>query len=264
MLNLEELQKELPIGSLGEPLHFFESAGSTNDIALGLAGQGAPAGTLVLANEQTAGRGRLDRSWSTPRGVALALSLILRPGGMSSAGLMALNALGALAVAEAVEELALNATIKWPNDVLIGQRKAAGVLVEAAWRGDEMEYAVLGIGVNVKQGSAPPDRAVRWPATSLEAAAGRSVGRVNLLARVLRSLDRWLEQLGSVELQQALERRLAYVGQTVEVRLRSGLVEGTLLGLSAQGQLRLLEGAGKERVIGGEFVSLWPLDKDRT
>lgn len=264
MLDLKALKSRLPAGSLGEPLHYFESTGSTNDIAIELASQGAPAGTLVLADEQTAGRGRLDRSWSTPQGAALAFSLLVRPGTPPADRLMSLNSLGALAVAEALEGLGLAAKIKWPNDVLLADRKVAGVLVESGWRGEELDYVVLGIGVNVKEGSAPPDEAVRWPATSVEAALGSRVDRLNLLVGVLESLDGWLGRFGTKDLQTAWERRLAYLGEAVELHGRQATLEGTLLGLSADGRLRLRDQAGVERIVGQEYMSLRPLDRDGT
>jgi BirA family biotin operon repressor/biotin-[acetyl-CoA-carboxylase] ligase len=148
MLNQRRLEAGLPIEGLGDPLYVFSTLGSTNDEAKSLANQGAPHGTLVLADEQTSGRGRQDRKWYTKAATGLALSLILRlestPAAMST-----LTVLGALAVTESLTQLGVKAWIKWPNDVIVEAGKLAGVLVEAVWLGDQIEYGIVGIGVNV-------------------------------------------------------------------------------------------------------------------
>lgn len=260
MLDPEHLRPHLPVGDLGEPLHFFSQIGSTNDYARELAQEGAPHGTLVLADEQTAGRGRGDRNWSTPAGTALAFSLLLRPGDLEQASLVGLNALGALAVSGALEEWGLDAGVKWPNDVLLEGRKVAGVLVEADWHGEELGSVVMGIGLNVKRGSAPPDEQVRFPATDVEAAAGRSVDRHRLLLAVLAKIDRWWPRIGSEELRSAWEARLAYRGEWIELQSREERVRGQLIGIARSGQLRVETVEGDLREIGQEFLSLRPVD----
>ncbi len=162
---------------LGSPRVHYRLTDSTNDCARELAARGAPAGTLVTAAEQSAGRGRQGRSWSAPRGQALLCSLILRDPG----------ALVSLAAGVAVAELAgPEATIKWPNDVLLAGRKVAGILVEGRPQDD---WAVLGIGINVavRESDLPAELRARAGSLGLEASAVDTV-----LGRLLAGLERWL------------------------------------------------------------------------
>ncbi len=261
MFGPEALKPHLPIGRLGEPFHFFDRIGSTNDYAQELARQLAPHGTLVVADEQTAGRGRWQRNWSTPPGAALAFSLVLRPDGIPSAWLTGLNALGALAVALALEAWDLGARIKWPNDVLLSGRKVAGVLVEADWVGERLAAVVLGIGVNVKGGSAPSDDEVDFPATSVEEVLGEGVERRAVLLKILEEVDRWWDQLGSEALRSAWESRLAYRNEAVAVEGRQGRLRGKLIGISGSGYLRIETPDGTMREVGDDFSRLRPVDK---
>jgi len=177
MLDVERLQSDLPSHGLGEPLHFFQSIGSTNDHAMSLARDGAPHGTLVVAEEQTEGKGRFGRKWFTPPNSALAFSLLLRPEGIPIEAMGDLTALGALAVAEAIEGLGIEGQIKWPNDVMLIGQKVAGVLVEGSWIGDQLEHAILGIGINVRPESVPPKEEIDIPATCIDTAVGGRVDR---------------------------------------------------------------------------------------
>ena len=127
----------------------FDEVGSTLDVAHGEGERGAPAGTLVIADAQTAGRGRMGRSWRSDPGAGIWLTLVERPTSTESLGVLALRL--ALAVAPALETLAGAPTLlKWPNDVYVGERKLAGVLVEARWRGPRLDWIAIGIGINVR------------------------------------------------------------------------------------------------------------------
>jgi BirA family biotin operon repressor/biotin-[acetyl-CoA-carboxylase] ligase len=138
--------KDLPVGEI----RCFEQIGSTNDEAARLVAQGAPHLTLVIAEEQTAGRGRGGNTWYSPAGASLAFSLILYPHHLEPYLLPRLTALGALAVKDALNKLYdLPAQIKWPNDVLVHRQKVCGVLAEAQFDGDQVKALVLGIGINV-------------------------------------------------------------------------------------------------------------------
>jgi BirA family biotin operon repressor/biotin-[acetyl-CoA-carboxylase] ligase len=262
MFGESRLRELLPVGSLGAPFVFFPTIGSTNDLAKQKAEAGAPHGTLLIAEEQTAGRGRGDNRWSTPAGSALAFSLILRPGALPTGGPLALNVLGALAVSEAIESLGGEPQIKWPNDVLMAGKKVAGVLVEAAWREDKLEYTVIGIGVNVLPAAVPPDEQVSFPAASVEGLLSRKVDRVELLVAILRSLDHWLERLTMPALVTAWGRRLAYLGQAVVLESDAGSEQGILQGVTASGQLRLQAADGREWVAGDEFRGMRAVDYD--
>lgn len=260
MLTVERLRAGLPVDGLGEPLYFFSTIGSTNEYARELGEQGAPHGTLVVADEQTAGRGRGQNHWSTPPQSAIALSLVLRPEELAPDQVGRLNAIGALAVAEAIEALHGRAKIKWPNDVLMDNAKVAGVLTEAAWQGDKLDCVVVGVGVNVRPESVPDPESIAFPATCLDTELGQRVDRHQLLIAILRSISARADELGSVDLLQAWQSRLAFKGEQVRVDVPSGKVEGVLVGLTSSGYVELdVQGAGPTE-IGGEGASLRPID----
>ena len=187
-----KLRSLLPVGGLGLPLHVFASLGSTNDVCVELARSGAAHGTLVVANEQTAGRGRGGRSWITQPGGALAMSILLRP--QASGPLLPgyFTLIGALAVVEALAEFGVTSRIKWPNDVVVETGKLAGTLAEASWSGKVLDYVVLGIGVNVTRGSLPAQDEVDFPAACVEL-EGDPVERERLTARIVGCLAAELE-----------------------------------------------------------------------
>lgn len=239
----------LPVGEI----HYFASIGSTNDYAAERVRRQPPDVSLVVADEQTAGRGRAGRRWFTPRGAALAISAILRPRPgleIPAAG----NALGALAVCDALAAgFGLQAEIKWPNDVLLGGLKVAGVLPESFWLGERLQAVVLGIGVNVAAGSAPPPEQVSFPAGCVEAAAGGPVDRVRLLREIVSALLVRLEQVGSSALFQAWAERLAFRGREALVFPPAGEpVEGRVAGLTAEGHLRVETVHGEQVFAAGE------------
>lgn len=247
---------KLPLGSL----RFFKQTGSTNDVALAWAADGAPDLCLVCAEEQVAGRGRGTRQWFTPPGAALAFSLILRPGKREAASLSRFSGLGALAVCEALEGLGLSPQVKWPNDVLLGRRKVCGVLAEAVWLGEELDCIILGIGMNVTPPSVPPADKLAFPAACVEAEMGKPVNRPRLLAAILRSLLRWRGLVAGASFLQAWERRLAFRGEPVEILgenlpRRSGVVDG----LEPDGSLRLLTDSGESLAVAFGEVHLRPL-----
>ncbi|TET85785.1 MAG: biotin--[acetyl-CoA-carboxylase] ligase [Anaerolineales bacterium] len=260
MLNAERLRASLPIYGLGEPLYFYPNIGSTNDRAADFARQGSPHGTLVVAEEQTSGRGRAGRYWFTPPDSALALSLVLRPQCLTPETLGELTVLGALAVVEALENVGIEALIKWPNDVLIHGRKVAGVLIEASWLGNELEFAILGIGVNVRPKSVPPEEEVDTPATCVEAIVGQQVDRHDLLLDVIRGVGKWYPYLGLPEMLVAWDQRLAYRGRMVKVQLLEGEILGRVQGLAIGGSLQLTSENGEMIEVAFGEVHLRPVD----
>ncbi len=260
MLDQKRLRLGLPVGGLGLPLHCYRTIGSTNDRAAELAAQGAPHGTLVVADEQTAGRGRAGRRWITPPGSALALSLVLRPQGPGRRAIGPLNALGALAVAEALADLGASPEVKWPNDVVLGGRKVCGVLVEGSWLEGVLQAVVLGIGLNVAPASVPAAAALDYPATCVQEAVRKGVDRVALLLRLLAAVAAWLPRMDTPGLIDAWQAKLAFVHQEVTLSGPEGAVRGELLGLAMDGRARLRLASGETLLIGGEGVSLRPVD----
>lgn len=252
---LRERLADLPIPAV----RYFASIGSTNDEALAWAENGSPDGALVVADEQTRGRGRMERRWITRPGAALAFSLVLRPSREESRMAGLFSPLGAMAVSEALLTMGLPAEIKWPNDVLVGGGKVCGILAESVWQDQHIQAVVLGIGVNVAHDSLPPAEQLTFPATSLEDELGWGLDRIDLLAGILQGLVKWRSCLGHPQFFQVWEQRLAFRGEPVCVeRAGGGELRGRLEGVSEDGSLRLRLADGREeRVLAGE-VSLRP------
>lgn len=240
---------------------FYPETGSTNQDALDWAAQGAPDLALIVADHQTAGRGRLGRHWFTPPGAALAFSLILRPPAPQPEILPLYSPLGALAVAFALEQgYGLQPQIKWPNDVLLNNRKVCGVLAEALWQGDGLQAVVLGIGINVAPSSVPPDDQILFPATCVEEVTGKSIHRWGLLAGVVKAIIDWRDQLGSEVFLQAWQKRLAFTGRMVRLENTGGEAsEGLLLGIDAFGHLRLQMKDGSQQTFAIGDLKLRPI-----
>ena len=172
-----EIEPVLKTSLIGHPVYFYGSVRSTNRVAREMSRDGAPEGTLVLAEEQRAGRGRLGRTWHSAFGLGLWMSLVLRPR-IPADRVFQVAICGALAVAETVRaRFSLPVRVKWPNDVLVGKAKLAGVLVESQWNGSDRGAAVLGIGLNVNHQAEDFPESLRHRATSLRRELGRAVDR---------------------------------------------------------------------------------------
>ncbi len=237
---------------------YYPSLASTNDEALRWAEEGAPHLSLVIADQQTHGRGRLKRHWVTTAGGGLAFSLVLRPPHINPRLVTRLSGLGALAVHHALQkDYALQPAIKWPNDILLDDRKVAGVLVEASWDGQALSAVILGIGINIAPSSleklAVLGTELNFPATCVENALGHPVRRLELLHSILRELKTGLERIGKDEFIAEWENCLAYLGELVYIDENAALVDpslpsearqpawqGTLAGLDENGALQLL------------------------
>ncbi len=220
----------------------FHTIGSTNDVALDWIDHGAADYSLVVADEQTRGRGRFDRRWISRPGSSLAFSLILRPTPEEMSRIPFFAPLCGLAVREALaNSLSLNAEIKWPNDVLVNRRKCCGILVEASWTGGKLAGIVLGIGINVSPQSIPPAENQSFPATCLESETGCAVDRFSILREVILSIPRWRALLGSELFINSWQEHLAFKGETVRLE-GSGkpATTGVLKGVDASGNLVLL------------------------
>lgn len=243
-------------------IQYHPVIGSTNDAALRWANEGAVDGCLVAADQQTHGRGRLGRQWITRPGSALAFSLIFRPTPAEQERISLFSGLGALAISQALEEtLHLAPEIKWPNDILIDRRKAAGVLVEAAWQGEQIQGLVIGIGVNVAEDAVPSASELMFPATSVETHTGQMVDRWKLLHSILRALFHWRSQITEQTFYQAWERRLAFKGEWVQIEGAASPKQGEPLtglvsGIDKTGNLILQTGPAKTVLVSAGDVHL--------
>lgn len=232
-------------------VHLFSRVGSTNDVARRLADAGAPAWTVVLADEQTAGRGRGGKGWASAPGLGIWLSVVLRPDALPAPGL--LPVLVGLAAAEAVAPFARPATaqVKWPNDLYLAGRKAGGVLCEGAWEEERPGAVVVGVGLNVghSPGDFPPE--VRDLATSLRIAAGWAPPRGEVAGALLAALrpvvTRPPERLSGALLERFCARDFL-AGRQVRVSGAEDLV-GLAMGVTPEGALLLRDVGGRLRVV---------------
>jgi len=244
---------------LGKTIHHLLETGSTNDGARQLAEQGAPEGTLVLAEEQTQGRGRLGRSWLSERGAGIYASILLRPV-LKPRDATVLTLVAAVAGSEAIEHASgLNADIKWPNDLFLSGRKCCGILSEMQAERDDIRYVVVGIGINVNHSVFPEELGQR--ATSLRIEGKQTYSRVTLLCEFLLRFELLYDDLqrGSLAtvLQRWVDRSTFAFGKQVTVDLGSGRkLEGQTAGLSELGNLKVKLADGHvEEVISGDIVA---------
>ncbi|HCB02486.1 MAG TPA: biotin--[acetyl-CoA-carboxylase] ligase [Anaerolineae bacterium] len=256
-MNETSLKKALSKINIGG-LRYFDSIGSTNDEALAWAATGAKDFSVVIADEQTRGRGRLHRTWHTPKGSALAISLILRP--KDSSHLSRTVCMSALAISDSLLGMGLSPKIKWPNDVLLNGKKVAGILVESVWSGSDVDSLVIGMGINVYKNSTPPNDSLQLPATSLEDELGKEpLLREEIVKDILLNITSWREKLSSDEMLKTWEERLAFRHQQVNIlsggeKSETGIVDG----LESDGSLRLRDEHSNAVIVRFGDVSLRP------
>jgi BirA family biotin operon repressor/biotin-[acetyl-CoA-carboxylase] ligase len=219
------------------------SVTSTMDIVHELAGEGAPSGTVVLADEQVAGRGRQGRQWHSPRGAGVWLGYLARPERTTEGSVLSLRA--GLAVVDAVAEVGANARLKWPNDVILEDRKLAGILCEARWVADRLAWVAVGIGINV-HGPFPGDIADRAIALT-EAVPGAT--RLQVLEALVPRLHRMPDMPDLTDQERAAYDRCDWLAGR---RIRQP-VRGVALGVDRDGALMVETGRGVSRVVGGNI-----------
>lgn len=239
-------------------IEHYLSVPSTNDLAAQMARDGHPEGTVIIAEMQTRGRGRMGRSWHSPGGAGIWMSLILRPSCPPGAT-AALTLVAAVAVAKAIEgETGLRPGIKWPNDLLLGGRKVCGILTELSAELDRVKHLILGIGVNVNQGNEDFPAELAAMASSLRLELGRYVSRPGLAARILAEFGpRYREFLerGFAGARAEWLERSATLGRDVVITGPSFRIEGTAVDLDPEGALVVKTGEGIiHRITGGEVT----------
>jgi len=235
--------------------HFYK-IGSTNTTAMAAAADGAPEGSVFLAEEQTAGRGRGAHSWQSTRSAGIYCSVVLRPA-LPPSDVLVLSLAAGLAVRAAIEQVNQRANIdlKWPNDVLIADKKVCGILTEMNAEVTRVRYVVVGIGINVNHANFPEE--LKGAATSLRLATGSEWSRVELTAALLKSLDREYRLLiEQTDARQSILRRFtessSWVrGKPVRVDENGSKVEGTTEGLDDRGFLQVRTGCGLQTILSG-------------
>lgn len=258
----EEIEKTLKTAVMGREIRYYESVGSTNWTARKICTDEDPAalhGTLVVAEEQTGGFGRMGRAWVSPKGGIWA-SLILKPT-IPVDSLFLITMAAALAIARAIRrKYDLGALIKWPNDVFIGDRKVAGLLVELSTEGENVNYCLLGIGIdaNVDLSDLPPD--LQKTVTSVMAELGHEVNRASLLTTVLKEFESRYQILESGEYDpivrewKSLSRTL---DSRVSIRTMRKTFEGVAIDIDQHGALIIRRDNGRiEKVVAGDCMHL--------
>ena len=241
---------------VAQRIEYFSETDSTNLRAQDLGEQGAEHGTVVIAEAQSSGRGRMGRSWSSPAGVNLYTSVLLRPQLLPIQAAQ-LTFLSAVAVARAVEVVAdVKVTVKWPNDILLDGKKIAGLLNELSAEMEGIHYAVLGIGVNLNMTADQFPDDLRYPATSLLISTGQPVDRLVFAQELYRQLDS-LYQLfcaeGFVPVRLAWESLFDLIGSRVEVDCGGQFFCGNVAGIADDGALLLgLDNGGKQEIYAGD------------
>jgi len=237
---------------IGQKVIYYPRLASTMDVARQEARQGAIEGTVVIAGEQTAGKGREKRVWFSPRG-SLALSIILYP---AMTYLPYLIMLASLAVVRSIEAVTgLKAQVKWPNDVLINDKKVCGILIESDLRGNDVTYAVIGIGINVNF------RLSHFPkilhiATSLADELGKEVSRLDLIRCLLVEIEKLYSTLPDGDsIYQAWRDRLVTLGRQVRVKSGKTVLEGIAESVARDGSLLLRHANGNStRIVAGDVT----------
>lgn len=254
-LSVEQMWQALAAvdhGPFGARIHYEARVGSTNDIARRLADDQAPTGTLVISDEQTAGRGRMGRRWQAAFGLNLLMSVIFRPT-IAPVQVNRLVMVCGAAIAEACEaQSGVQVAIKWPNDLLIGGKKFSGILPESTIIGDELRWVIVGMGINVNQVFTDNDP-LSETAASLRMATGHGLDRLALLAAIMARLNHWYDDLDSPALLDMWRRRCTMLGQWVSIKAGQQIVEGRAADLDDVGALLVVDDEGEHhRIAAGE------------
>jgi BirA family transcriptional regulator, biotin operon repressor / biotin---[acetyl-CoA-carboxylase] ligase len=248
----DEITAGLRTKIIGVRLVHVPETDSTNTMALAHARDGCPDGTVITADSQTSGRGRMDRAWFSPPGAGIYLSVVLRPDA-SLKGLPRLTLAAAVAAAEALEESAgVRADIKWPNDLLLNDKKVCGILTELHTGGEVNTLVIIGIGINVNTpaGSFPED--IAGIATSILAETGRRTSRADIIRSLLGFLDRYYDMFLRGEFPAILEKwksRSSMIGKRVTIDQAGALVTGTVMGIDGEGALILRDDEGRVQTL---------------
>jgi BirA family transcriptional regulator, biotin operon repressor / biotin---[acetyl-CoA-carboxylase] ligase len=261
-LRIGDVEDTLATKRLGTRFYYFPELDSTNNYARALAQGGAPEGVVVIAEQQTQGRGRLARRWVSPPFVNIYCSIILRPT-LPPARAAQITLTAAVALSDTLAGFSpVPPAIKWPNDILADGKKLAGVLTEAVSDSRKVDFVILGIGVNVNYTLEAMPAEIRERATSLSMLAGRTISREDFLRRLIQDLDRCyaiLEEEGFAALAPQWDARFGLRGRAVRVEMTDRSITGRALGIDADGLLLVKSGGVPQRIVAGDVI---PLDDE--
>jgi BirA family biotin operon repressor/biotin-[acetyl-CoA-carboxylase] ligase len=250
-----EVARSLNTKFIGKKIHYFDYLASTMDLAMQLGMEGSASGSVVLAESQTRGRGRLGRGWLSPKYKGIYLSLILRPK-ILPAACPILTLMSAVSICEAIKEVVdLEAQIKWPNDVLIHNKKVAGILTEMNAEVDKVNFVVIGIGLNVNNDK----KSLITQATSLREQQGVEISRIVLLQELLRRLENnyfLLEDKGEVEIINKWRNFTLTLGTRVKVEYQHKHIEGQAIDIDSDGALLVRKDSGLiQKISSGDVTA---------
>lgn len=248
-----EIKWKLATRLLGHQIYSYQAISSTNDTAYRMAEEGAAEGIVIVSEQQTAGKGRIGRRWTSPKG-GIYLSLILRPS-MMPTEVSKLTLVAAVSVAETLRDIAaINCSIKWPNDILVGKHKICGILTELKAEQDVTSFVILGIGINVntKQASLPKN------ATSIRKESGAEHPKAVVAKRLLENLELHYLQFKKGKFNTIIEQwkdLSAVLGKHVKIAEKARIIEGQAIDIDSGGALVVrLDNGFTERVLAGDVI----------
>jgi BirA family biotin operon repressor/biotin-[acetyl-CoA-carboxylase] ligase len=240
---------------IGGKVHFFDEISSTNDFVYRLGIEGAPEGTVAVADHQTKGKGRLNRVWQSPPKANLYTTILLRPA-IEAAVAAQITLLAGVAVADVLSRYCPGVTLKWPNDVRIRGRKVCGILTEMKAAGARVDFAVVGIGVNINMKKDDLDEAFRNISTTLREEVGHPVSRLDLAVALYEDLDKLYGRYLSEGFEPIRTLWTAYadiLGKPIQVVFGDEIQQGEVLGIDESGALLLSDGqGGTKRILAGD------------
>ena len=257
MLTERQLRKGLKTKSFGSKIYTFRKIDSTNNCAKAVANVGALEGVVVVAEEQTAGRGRLGRTWQANAGENLTFSILLRPKvSLDSLNLLPLYV--AVAMSQAIEKTTnLRVECKWPNDLLINKKKVAGILIEGSVQQNIVDYVVIGVGVNVNQTQFSDD--LLHKATSLRLESNQEIDRLTLFREILTSLENFYTQTERTGFHSVIPswlERTTMINKPIAVSQHGNVLTGVVKGLSKDGGLILKTNNSEQILFAGDVTIL--------
>ncbi len=250
-----KIREHLKTKIFGRRMYSLDSIDSTNTHLKSLAVEGAEEGTLVITEEQTAGKGRLGRTWQTQKGMNLTFSVLLRPN-ISANHLGIISIAAGVAVAEAIQELCkIQAECKWPNDILFDDKKLCGILCESVISPSKFSAVIVGIGVNVNQTMFPTE--LNDIATSIARATGTTADRAALLAKILERLEFWYDKIQSDQTEEIIvqwKKNTTMLGKKISVNRQGAVLDGIAKEVDADGSLIFQTNGGEINIHSGDVT----------
>ncbi len=258
--DVQLLENKLAGSLIGHKIHFYPGIGSTNDKAFDLATAGSPEGTVVIADSQTEGRGRLRRVWHSPAGSNIYTSIILRPN-LEPARAPQISILAGVAIAEIMDNFCPGmVNLKWPNDVLVQGKKVCGILAQMKTSTSRVDFIILGIGINININYNQLPQDIKNTATSLAIETGRNISRQELIIGLYENLTKWYKKLiidGFSTVKGKWLSMAPMIGKRVQIISGDKVVSGKALGIDEQGSLLLLTAENRRiKIFAGDATIL--------